>query len=163
MATKLCDEFFENYATLLRLRIYQYHVRNGGEAKFINRLIYCPQHLDAYDAKDFRSAHFAMKELDKAVANNHFAPELNSFWLDETLQPCYYFELWHPDLEINVDVEYLIVGIEINEKGYEAAPTEYPVDILDEVSDDVWRKMIADVNGELTIGTILGAPVPLED
>lgn len=163
MATKLCDEFFENYATLLRLRIDDYHERNGGEAEFINKLIICARWTDEWYSSDIRESHLAMMALEAAVTNNYFEPELCDVSLDSQLCPEYRFHFSHPDFEGNEAFDYLNIEIIIYRGGNNAYPTDYPVEILDEVSDDVWRKMIADVNGELSFGTLLGAPVPLED
>ena len=160
MATKLCDEFFEEYVTLLRLRIDQYHERNGGEADFINQLIACPRQNSNSYFRECIGARYALDRLEEAIQDNYFEAYILRCFLDEQMRICYVVSFWMPGPSDDLG-EFIEIHIVVDSFGHLVECLDGD-DILNNISDDVWREYIARVHGELSFGTMLGMPLPLD-
>ncbi len=149
----LYQQFFAEYAKLLRMRLYHYHRNNGGRVSFLNDLIITP----AFD----ESCHDELMHAEKQVArlnewladNALYGAALCNVFLDNELNICYQFIVFtEPEITKLEKVEFIkfIVSPEMHEVGWNDDDRIK----LTEISDQVWGDMLQDVKEAMSFGTL---------
>ena len=148
-------QFFEDYVQLLRMRLEHYHNSNGGAAKFVNNLIITPHTLDDSYRYEIRDAWNNLNCLNEYLHENIPVQtevtgvffEDNEFNLAYSLTVC---------IETKCDTleEYEYMDLVIGKNWSNDIYCNYDGDIFTEISDEVWRELLSNVQGAISFGTL---------
>ncbi|CAN1564554.1 hypothetical protein MCERE10_03642 [Burkholderiaceae bacterium] len=147
------EQFFEEYAKLLRMRLHQYLHDNGGQAKFLNALIITPW----YDDSCNNEVNFACKQVNNfnewLAQNTPCEPELCKVFLDDDAGVCYNFYLYIATKSYSLE-EIELVRFELMNNTYEAQLDNYDNMKFTEIGDEVWGEMLLEVKSAMSFGTL---------
>lgn len=148
----LVNQMFDEFATLLEMRIQDYHRKNGGEAKFLNKFIICPFDENDYDKNWIRYP---------ARARQHFTSELGIqfTWLDlsgvgvnDDMQIVYGFHCGTNFLTNDENSDALYITYVTNQ--IEVFDNEH-LNYLELVSDCTYGDAIRAIQGEISFGSLM--------
>lgn len=149
----LYQQFFEEYAQLLRMRLKHYHHDNGGPTQFLNALIITPSLDDScHEVVSFASQQVG--QLNEWLANTTpYDAELVQVSVDAGGELCYEFHVYISIKDKTVEeIELLCVALMNNT--YEAYLDNYDDVKLTEISDQVWDEMLQEVKAAISFGTL---------
>ena len=148
----LVNQLFDEFATLLEMRIQDYHRKNGGEAKFLNKFIICPFDENDYDGNWIRYP---------ARARQHFTSELGIHftWLDLSgvgvsadMQIVYDFHCGTNFLTNDEDGDALYFSYSSSQ--IELLDYEH-LRYLEQLSDGTYGDAIKAIQGEISFGSLM--------
>lgn len=149
----LYQQFFSEYAKLLRMRLKQYHHNNGGRAKFLNALIITPWIDDSYH-EDVNFARQQVRELNEWMENaTPYGAELCNVFLDDDAEFCYVFHIY-VEAQSETLEEIVIIELLLKKNSYEAQLDNYDDVKLTEIGDEVWSEMLQEVKEAMSFGTL---------
>ena len=148
------NEFIKELGVLLSIRIAQYHRKYMHEIEFLNLFIVCPA-IDLI-LKDIKNYNFSQTLVQQV----HFEDNLNIELI--------YFELDNICLNKDKQIVYTLTfrPFFLNKKYDKADLTleltgneiiffdDRAIDVFEEYTDDVWKKVIKKIQMELTFGTL---------
>lgn len=141
------EQFFEEYAQLLRMRM-QHYLRNiGGEAKFLNQLLIVPD--ENLDANLTRYAWRSVCAVNDYMEEVCFGPELVQMYFDDDLAINYVYRIIVVDNSDN----YYGVEITVGDKKHEYEFFEGE-ETIGALGDEFWAEALELVQHETSFGTL---------
>lgn len=146
------SEFVRELGTLLSIRIAQYHrkFKQEDDTKFLNEFIICP-HQDDYDRDLIKHPAWARKHFEDNLDVKFSSFELSNVGLTKDRFIEYSFSCYPDFLEENYDGDSIEFGLTENKIVFYH---QSMIDFLEQYEDEVWKKIIRNVQGEISFGTL---------
>ena len=142
---EVVSEFVAELGSLLSIRISQYlrKFKEDDETKFFNQFIICP-YQDDYDSDQIEYPANARKHFEQNIDVGFSAFELTSLSLTPEKSIEYSLQCY-PDF---LEKEFGLVGDKIT------FYHQSMIELLESYDDETWRKIIRDVQAEISFGTL---------
>lgn len=148
------EEFFNEFETLLRMRLTHFHNKNGGELRFLKNLIITPVDMDDSYYSELKDAKRTVCALNQYLeANFPVEVELVHVTVDEDMKIIYEFNMY---LETKTDALEEIERIDfiLKRDDYCAYMGDY-IDVqLTAINEGVWLELAQQIVEEISFGTL---------
>ena len=148
----LVNQLFDEFATLLEMRIQNFYRMIGGAAEFMNMFIICPYDQDDFDKEYIRvpakARHFFTRELGIQFT----WVELSNIGLRDDMQIVYHLHCGTNFLTDDQDSDTLFITYFANQiEVFDAEHLKY----LEQLGDGAYADAIKAIQGEISFGSLM--------
>lgn len=149
---ELVNQLFDEFATLLEIRINELHRKLNGKASFLNMFIICPYDEDDFDKEYIRvpakARHFFTRELGIQFT----WVELSNIGLRDDMQIVYHLHCGTNFLTDDQDSDALYITYVANQ--IEVFDDEH-LEFLGQLEDKFFVDAIKAIQGEISFGSLM--------